>query len=321
MENHMNKNRGFSLIELLIAVTLLSIIMIMVVQFMSSTSWAITKTKKNQNIQTEAMEVGSQFSDSLMQATYIRVRTMNNEIYELNTDREDNKKKRESILSETLAVQRDFVIDNYPNYLSDDTNRQIILNQIEEIPPATNPQLYTLMSADGTIYPLNDDEDTTAVMSFRKLTSNRVMDSAAKSLYVQPQYIYIQYRNKDQAGETDYYAIYYFTDDNKIYMARGALSELANAGADGFGAAVNPHKDSAVARVNTNATNGVGLLTENLSDCYFSADTEANTVFLDMLFENEKFEGYTYNYVDSVVLRNTNVLTVPPQQMYKKMKN
>ena len=54
-----------------------------------------------------------------------------------------------------------------------------------------------------------------------------------------------------------------------------------------------------------------------MSDCYFSADTEANTVFLDMLFENEKFEGYTYNYVEAIVLRNSNVLTVPPQQMYK----
>lgn len=323
MESQMNKNKGFSLIELLIAVTLLSVIMIMVVQFMSSTSWAITKTKKNQNIQTEAMEVGGQFSDTLMQATYIRVRTKDNKIYNLNTDMDGDKKKRELQDAEDLPVQRDFVVDNYPNYLGT-TGRQIILNQIEVTPPATNPQLYTLMNTDGYIYPLYGDEDATPVMSFRKLTSNRVTNPAAKSLYVEPEYIYIQYQNKEiVAGvetEIDSYAIYYFTDDNKIYMARGALSELANAGADGFGALLNPHNDSAVARVKANEANGVGLVTENLSDCYFSADTEANTVFLDMLFENEKFEGYTYNYVDAVVLRNTNVLTVPPQQMYKKTK-
>lgn len=278
MEHQMNNNKGFSLIELLIAVTLLSIIMLMVTQFMGTTSWALTKAKKNQNIQTEAMEIGSQFSDAFMQATYIRVQTQDGKIYELNTNMGANDRKQR-VLTEVGTVGGDLVVDNYPNFLNHGTNHQIILNE-------TN---YTLVKPDGDPYQAN-------VFSFRKLTHN--IDPEDKSLYVEPKYIYMQYKKKDASTG---YVVYYF-NDKKIYMNRPNLSSVAT---DGF--------TEAVASLSTNAS----LLTENMSDCYFSADTEANTVFLDMLFENEKFKGYTYNYVETIVLRNSNVLTVPPQQMYK----
>lgn len=279
----MNKNKGFSLIELLIAVTLLSIIMLMVSQFMSNTSWALTKAKKNQNIQTEAMEVGSQFTDVLMQATYIRVKTQDGKIYELNTNMgAGNKKLREITAVDTIGG--DLVVDNYPNYLNHPISHKIILDESD----------YTLVEEDGTPYQAN-------VFSFRKLTQNRASNAGAKSLYVKPKYIYMQYMKKDPGvPETVGYVIYYF-EDNKVYMNRPTLSGAT----DGF--------DEAIASLGSNAS----LVTDNMSDCYFSADTEANTVFLDMLFENEKFEGYTYNYVEAIVLRNSNVLTVPPQQMYK----
>lgn len=316
MDNQMNKNKGFSLVELLIAVTLLSIIMIMVTQFMSSTSWAITKTQKNQNIQTEAMEVGGQFSDAIMQATYIRVRTQDNKIYTVDTNLDANGEriKREINPTETLTEKRDFVVDNYPNFLNpSEKNRQIILNEAD----------YTLVDVDKKEYPETGvgNQDNTKVLSFRKLTSNRVSttpgvadDPSAKPLYIKPMYIYIQYQNKVSGTETTDYIIYYFKD-NKVYMDTGAVSGLACG--DGFGQAVNAASNTAVKKVETNANNGIGLVTESMSDCYFSADTEASTVYLDMLFEDERFEDYTYNYVDSIILRNSNVLTVPPQQMYK----
>lgn len=280
----MNKNKGFSLIELLIAVTLLSIIMLIVSQFMSNTSWALTKAKKNQNIQTEAMEVGSQFSDTLMQATYIRVRTQDGKMYDFDTSLGSNNRKQRA-LTDKGSVGGDLVVDNYPNCIDNATDRQIILNNN-----------YKLVANDGNAY--QDD-----VVSFRKLMKNR--SSNEKSLYVKPKYIYIQYKKKDtNPSATDditCYVIYYFKD-NEVYMNR---SEVSPDKTDGFDAAVNSLSSKA------------SLLTDNVSDCYFSADTEANTVFLDMLFENKKFKGYTYNYVETIVLRNSNVLTVPPQQLYK----
>ena len=284
MDNQMNKNKGFSLIELLIAVTLLSIIMLIVSQFMSNTSWALTKAKKNQNIQTEAMEVGSQFSDTLMQATYIRVRTQDGKMYDLDTSLGSNNRKQRA-LTDKGSVGGDLVVDNYPNCIDNATGRQIILNDD-----------YQLVEDDGTPYQID-------VVSFRKLMKDRSANE--KSLYVEPEYIYVQYKKKStNPGVTDditCYVIYYFKG-NEVYMNR---SEVSPGATDGFAAAVNSLSSKA------------SLLTDNVSDCYFSADTEANTVFLDMLFENEKFKGYTYNYVETIVLRNSNVLTVPPQQMYK----
>lgn len=298
MGNRKNVNKGFSLIELLIAITLLSIILIMVTQFMSTTSWAVTRTQKNQNIQTEAMEVGGKISDSFMQATYVRVRAAaGGDVYDLDADMDQWQKDRNAGAAVDNLIG-DLVVDNYPNYLKAGvTDRQIILNEAD----------YTFLDINDYTYPLADDYDQTNVQSFRVLTKERATNPSAKSLYVKPEYIYIQYQKKATVAgaSTDAYVIYYFTGRD-IYMARGDLL----AGADGFNAAVG--------QVNANVAASEGLLSSNVSDCYFSADTEANTLFIDMLFENERYEGYTYNYVDSVVLRNTNVLTVPPQKMYKK---
>ena len=169
----MNKNKGFSLIELLIAVTLLSIIMLIVSQFMSNTSWALTKAKKNQNIQTEAMEVGSQFSDTLMQATYIRVRTQDGKMYDLDTSLGSNNRKQRA-LTDKGSVGGDLVVDNYPNCIDNATGRQIILNDD-----------YQLVEDDGTPYQID-------VVSFRKLMKDRSANE--KSLYVEPEYIYVQYK-------------------------------------------------------------------------------------------------------------------------------
>lgn len=301
MENQMNKNKGFSLIELLIAVAILSIVMIMVTQFMSTTSGALSKTKKNLAIQTEAMELGEQLSDSLAQATYIRVCTKDNVTYKLNNQLDSNKRKNRTASAEGSvkvgSSNAELVVDNYPNYLKNgDSSRKIILND-------TN---YTLVNESGKAYPLSGDEDTTAVQSFRLLTSNNI---ASEPLYVLPKYIYLRYQKKVNGTENEAYVIYYFKD-KEIYMDRGDLSGTLLA--DGYQNAVN--------KVTTKSAKGKGengLLTENLTDCYFSANSEENTVILDMLLTDSRYNKYTYNYTETVLLRNSNVLTVKPQKMFR----
>ena len=298
LKNQMNKNKGFSLIELLIAITLLSIVMIMVTQFMSTTSGALSKTKKNLNLQTEAMEVGEQLSDALAQATYIRVCTQDNIIYELDNNLNDKRKKREE--SAAGSIDGQLVVDNYPNYLGTN-NRKIILDTSN----------YKLVNESGTSYPISGDGDQTEdIQSFRILTKNNV---AGSPLYVKPKYIYLQYQKKVNGTESEAYVIYCFKN-KEIYMARGSMSELGGAVlADGYLEAVSTVESKSAKEKGKN-----GLLTESLSDCYFSADTDANTVFLDMLFLDSRYKKYTYNYTETIVLRNSNVLTVPPQKMFKK---
>lgn len=305
MENQINKNKGFSLIELLIAIALLSIIMIMVIQFMSTSSGALSKTKKNLNLQTEAIEVGEQLTDAIAQATYIRVCTQDNVTYKLDNQLDSERKKR--TVTNEGTITGELVVDNYPNYLRAGTSdRQIILDD-------TN---YTLVDTGGSLYPKSGDEDPTSVQSFRILTSNGV---AGEPLYVKPKYIYVRYQKKVNGSESEAYVIYYFKD-KEVYMARGDVSDLeAVSVAEGYGMADGYR--AAVASVNTKSAGADGengLLTECVSDCYFSADTEENTVFLDMLFEDSRYSQYTYNYVETILLRNSNVLTVAPQKMYKK---
>ncbi|MDD6071666.1 MAG: prepilin-type N-terminal cleavage/methylation domain-containing protein [Clostridiales bacterium] len=299
MNQQMNKNKGFSLIELLIAVALLSIVMIMVTQFMGTTSGALSKTKKNLSLQTEAMEVGEQLSDALAQATYIRVSTQDGKMYKLDNQLNAKNRKARSV-SDGGSLSGQLVVDNYPNYLKNGTtDRKIILNDTD----------YTLVDESGAVYPLSGDEDGTAVKSFRILTKDGV---AGEPLYVKPECIYLRYQKKIDGVETEAYVIYYFKG-NEIYMDRGDVSAFGTGVADGY--------RIAEASVKTKAAKGKGengLLTECVKDCYLSADTEAETVFVDMLLEDSRYHKYTYNYAESVLLRNSNVLTVVPQKMFKK---
>lgn len=288
MESQMKKNRGFSLIELLVAITLLSVIMLMVTQFMGTSSSALTRTKKNMNLQTEAMEVGTYLSDTIVQATYIRVRAQGDEYFEFDTSLDGNRKKRSS--GSGNAFTGDLVVDNYPNYQDPaDADRRIILNESN----------YTLVNEDkpAKTYPLDTDGDSgDFVKSLRLLTSDD------KQYYVKPEYIYLRYKEKIEGNEKEAYVIFRFKD-KEVYMYRDLIT--ASTVADGF--------KNAVSKVNSSGS----LLTEQLADCYFSADSNNNTVFLDMLFESKRFNQYTYNYAETILLRNTNVLTVPPQKLYK----
>ena len=76
------KNRGFSLVELLIAIAILSIIMVMISGFVSSTLISQRKTKKNMQMQTEAQRIYYQLSEIIMQATYIRVQAEDGSVYD-----------------------------------------------------------------------------------------------------------------------------------------------------------------------------------------------------------------------------------------------
>lgn len=181
------------------------------------------------------------------------------------------------------------VVDNYPNIGFGETNRKIILNT------TTNQ----LVKEDGT--PYSDER------SFRILTEKDASGNFLQQLYVKPKYIYLQYQKKVNGVSSPAYVIYYF-NGSKVYMYRGTLAASSN---DGYSTAVS-------------MVSGGSLLTESIStdasgnsDCYFSANAEKNAVMLDILFKDSRYEKYTYNYAETILLRNSNVLTVAPQKMYR----
>lgn len=307
-------NKGFTFIELLIGMAILSIMMISIVQFMSTSSGAYRKTKKNLNVQTDAMQTMEQITDTLVQANYIRVslNAAENHAY-LIESKSQNDDGSKTATSETRTVQAvttpailstikyDFVPDNYGNYVNRSSDeRKVILDY----------DTYQIISEKGLAYPLTGDYDydatgSTDVRSFRALMSGSV------NYYVKPEFIYLEYTSKD-ASDNDVlgHAIYYIKkikdDDYNIYMYRYQNNDRNK----GYAYA----KDKVIAL--SNKSDSVeGLVTDKIKDFYLSANTDGNAVLLNAMFLNE---GYQYNAVEPVVFRNSNVLTVRPQDLYKK---
>ncbi len=72
-------NRGFSLVELLIAMVILSLIMVSIASFASTTTSTYVRTKTDVELQEDGNDVLNLISDKLMQAQRVRIGTTNNE--------------------------------------------------------------------------------------------------------------------------------------------------------------------------------------------------------------------------------------------------
>lgn len=301
-------NRGFSLIELLIAITILSIVMIMVVQFMSTSSAAYRKQKKNLNIQTEAMSVLEGISDTLMQASYVRVQSMDGKMYTITKDANNNRVVAEDTSKGT--VNYGLVPDNYANY-SQIRAYSISATTRSDRKVIVNFDTFEIVDDNGTPYPMTYDKDVDggAVRSFRALKSGTTYN------YVMPQYIYAEYTSKrDDGSEVTAHVIYGLsttpdakTGTRSLYMYRYETDDWTNRMSLGFAHACG-EVDGLI------ASEGDGFLSDNVADFYISADTEGNALLTNILFKDD---GYEYNTVETINFRNSNVLTVRPQKLFK----
>lgn len=302
MYRQMNKNKGFTLIELLISMALLSIIMVMVVQFMSSTAGANKKTQYNLKAQSVANEVISNISESLMRAEYVMVVPANQSYYKMDPNITN---RRESLTATNIALTTfptncRLVPDNYGNYArpsATEPERKVIVDLLSyELPGEKS----------GDVYPLATDleQDGFNVRSFRILKQS--LGSTEAYLYIEPAYIYIEYTVMSSSGTENLCYVIYRFDNEKIYMYRSSEKVNLDRYTPRF----------ATAKSNVDAlTKKEGLLTENVTDFYLSADAEGEAFMLNSLFN---VNGYMFNSVTTVNFRNSQVLTVRPQNLYQK---
>ena len=234
-----NSNKGFSLVELLVSIAILSIIMVMVVQFMGTASVTLRKTRKKMDLQSDAMEFREQFSDLMMQATYIRVQSVSgNVLYEKKSTLEavtngkndkvefDSKGSSVSIPDGASSITVNFsgtlVCDTYPNYLKEEPRGlDIYLNK-------NTYSLYGKDSGGNTV------SDASNAQSFR-LLSDAV--ASGQPYYVKPEYIYIRYQPTYDYSTgyltSENYAIFRMTVDG-IYVYKGSITGASTTTDDGF---------------------------------------------------------------------------------------
>lgn len=301
-----NKNRGFTLIELLISMALLSIIMVMVVQFMSSTAGANRKTQYNMKAQAVANEVMSNISNSLMHAEYVMVVPAEKNFYTLDSTTSNRRKSLTATTSAvvTLPDTCRLVPDNYGNYAKS--------SSVDERKVIVDMTTYELAGEkDGDVYPLSGDleQNDFNARSFRILQQS--IGGVDTYLYVVPEYIYAEYEVESSTpGKSNLCNVIYKFEGNKIYMYRS--QEDSDLGKD-----TKNRFATAKGFVDANASAGnAGLLTENMTDFYLSADTEGNAFMLNSLFS---VQGYQFNSATTVKFRNSQVLTVRPQNLYQKV--
>lgn len=297
------QNQGFSLIELLIAMTILSIVMIMVVQFMSTSSAAYRKQKKNLNIQTEAMTVLENISDTLMQANYVRIQSMDGKMYTISKDASNERVVTEDTSKGTFDY--DFVPDNYGNY------SEVCTYKGDDRKVIVDFDTFEIVNEQGYEYPLENDRDNNgrAVRSFRALKTDDTYS------YIMPRYIYAEYAGKrDDGTETIVHVVYYITDvkdtaegTRSIHMYRYETDDFVN------GMSLNYNFACGQVAIQENLRND-GFLTDNVIDFYISADSDGNALLTNILFKDD---GYEYNTVETINFRNSNVLTVRPQKLFK----
>ena len=271
------KNRGFSLVELLIAIAILSIIMVMISGFVSSTLISQRKTKKNMQMQAEAQRIYYQLSEIIMQATYIRVQAEDGSVY---------------------------VPDNYANYqLGGNTDSQKVIVDF-----ATG-ELY---NEKGKKYPTAGsqiDNDTGTILSYRALISSTSTDEMKEYNAISPKYLYIEYSS---AKEKKAYVIFrYDSSDDKLYMYRSA--EMDENQVPGTAANFAVAKNAVDTQISTNTADENGLVSRYLKSFGLTVNPDTNAVTFNMELEDPKFKGYNYKLNETVNIRNSNVLTVKPQ--------
>ncbi|MCM1157064.1 MAG: prepilin-type N-terminal cleavage/methylation domain-containing protein [Bacteroidales bacterium] len=312
MANQKNQNKGFTLIELLISLALLSIIMVMVVQFMGTTSRANMRTKENLKVQTEAKEVMTNLMDGLITANYVQIRSKDGRVYSMAKNsgvRTESLTALAGSVSVPINSSMTIVPDNFGNYnlpVDADGNytspeRKVIVDlDTFELPGEVN----------GKKYPLDGDLHKSAIAdarSFRILKQD--VGGTDTYLYIEPLYIYAECNALDASGNpTKVDAVMYSFKDNSdgsvsVYLGRKTYDR-------------NDTSRWYNALITTPSSGDDGLLTKRLVDFYLSADVEGNALLIDALFE---INGYKYNAADTIKFRNSSVLTVRPQNLYKKI--
>lgn len=290
-----SNNRGFSLVELLVAIAIMSIILISIASFASTTTSTYVQTKADVELQADGADVLNLISDKLMQAKYVRIGT-------------------------TKATQK---LDFSGNVVLDGSGNPVMeTSTIEYCAYGDHQSAYE--SVDGELGKNATDKVTgsanqAVVKSFRMLQSDTIQSTSGEQL----QYIAIGYDTADVTSASSgskeicrfMLDVYYFYE-NGVYLYRFAGEERYSANES------YTTKDKTVAELdvwmdgNINSifsiTNMEGekqlhLVCDTVEYADIYASTDDNSLYINMDFKKKNKRAV--NSIQSMVtVRNSYVL-------------
>lgn len=267
-------NQGFTFVELVIAVAMLSIITVSIATFMATTSRVYSKTSYNNEVQSQASEVYDQISNCIMQANKVL-------LYGYLSDGAGG------FVSDAWY----YVSDNMSDVAGYETSTGAILDR--------NNSYIMCMFGQKKENGGNDNRGQVP-RAFQYLKNDdgsggqQIKEVLVKALYV-------EYQTKVGSNYETCYATFYVSDAGDLYLNRhyDSDSDIAN---------YKPASSSTLVAVVDKTVSDTSVLCNTLKDKGFSVmvDAENNSIGLVLNFDNYSM---TYDTLGMIKIRNKAVLT------------
>lgn len=290
-------NEGFTFVELVIAVAILSIITVSIATFMATTSRVYSKTTHNNEVQSQAVEVYDQISNCIMQANKIVLcgYTWNESAGSFDT---------------TLKY---FVSDNLP-YAQGTSSSVAGYDSNGNLVDSDHNLITTFYKASSEA----SDSPTTQsgkMYAFKSLKEEDVSDPNKQNIKeIKVKALYLEYQTKTGKATNDptiypnypyenCYATFYVSDDGDLYLKRHYDSDAGISNYRIDSSVTNPP----IAVLDMYPTTS-SLLCKTLEDDGFRVmvDADNNSIGLVLNFDNYTM---TYDTLGMVKIRNKAVLT------------
>ena len=219
-----NDNKGITLIELLVSLAILSIFMVTVTFFLSTSTKSVNQTKKQVKVQQDAKEVYESLNSTIMQATSVRVRTKNVITAATTTDQEIVSRRSANFSSELASGNEvellskaafdsiDFVNEN--SYSLDTYKNKFQTNGVGK-PSIYYTDSFGKKQLDSKYVSIAEYEAATQALD-GKITNYAAFDDGeyeVKAISTGPVTV---------GGVTNYYTVLYDAASHKIYINKDA---------------------------------------------------------------------------------------------------
>lgn len=280
MVEHKRNNKGFTFVELILAVAILSIIMVSIVHFMTTTSTVYSRSNRDNEVQSMAQDVYEQVYSCLMQANkVILIGKAKKADGTYNSQKTYVSDSMEPIAADVSRVSRT------TGSLCNDNEKELQYS-VNIITPAGIPNAYP----------------PAPLYAFRSLKKDDGSGTDALT-EIKVDALYVEYETKTGTDyETCYVTFYYDDLNSKLYLNRHYESDKTASPqyftTSNLGAVIDHHKDS----------DDANLLCKSIDTDGFRVVVDAENGGIGLILEFDNY-SLTYESQGMVKVRNKNVLT------------